>query len=249
MLLSIKSLSHGDPGSRIYDTMATVSPSAALRERGLELIRTLNRCQFAPREVCSASATTIVREWKQRLNLAVSNTSATLGLAKLVANAVDKLKSGEFDRQTAIASLDLSQFGELERSVRGRSEHFDKLFSAVSWYRGNPSFTEKMRVNGTVFKAPANAVHALRHVRDRNETAVLWIDAICINQQDHVERESQILLMRDIYSSASKANIWLGHDDGDTGATMTALRSMASFTKKRQVYGKQKVLGEMHEYS
>lgn len=44
---------------------------------------------------------------------------------------------------------------------------------------------------------------------------VPWADAICINQQDIYERNSQVLLMRHIYEGAEQVLIWLGKDPGD----------------------------------
>jgi hypothetical protein len=38
----------------------------------------------------------------------------------------------------------------------------------------------------------------------------LWVDALCIDQADFEERNSQVLLMGNIYSSASEVLIWLG---------------------------------------
>ena len=38
----------------------------------------------------------------------------------------------------------------------------------------------------------------------------LWIDAICINQQDNNERNQQVYYMSDIYGSASCLFVWLG---------------------------------------
>lgn len=38
----------------------------------------------------------------------------------------------------------------------------------------------------------------------------LWVDAICINQSDHREKESQVPLMWKIYSNAKKTITWLG---------------------------------------
>ncbi|KAK5746941.1 hypothetical protein LTR17_000572 [Elasticomyces elasticus] len=38
----------------------------------------------------------------------------------------------------------------------------------------------------------------------------IWVDAVCINQHDLAERGSQVALMRDIYSSAERVNVWLG---------------------------------------
>jgi hypothetical protein len=46
------------------------------------------------------------------------------------------------------------------------------------------------------------------HETLRND--LFWIDAICIDQEDEHEKESQIGMMRDIYGSAEKTILWLG---------------------------------------
>jgi hypothetical protein len=38
----------------------------------------------------------------------------------------------------------------------------------------------------------------------------LWIDAISIDQKDDSDKDQQVAQMRDIYSIASRAIIWLG---------------------------------------
>lgn len=53
-------------------------------------------------------------------------------------------------------------------------------------------------------------------------TGYIWIDQICINQQDDTERGHQIALMGEIYSSARQVLVWLGPGLGvgnDTGLT------------------------------
>jgi hypothetical protein len=45
----------------------------------------------------------------------------------------------------------------------------------------------------------------------------LWIDALCVNQQDKIERASQVKMMGLIYFKARRVRIWLGHDDEPTG--------------------------------
>ncbi|KAL8837301.1 MAG: hypothetical protein Q9170_002558 [Blastenia crenularia] len=40
----------------------------------------------------------------------------------------------------------------------------------------------------------------------------LWVDAICINQNDYKERAQQILLMREIYSKSRRVFVWLGQE-------------------------------------
>src|SRR3569833_180010 len=51
-----------------------------------------------------------------------------------------------------------------------------------------------------------------RLVRNAGEggLAPMWIDALCINQADTREKSLQVLLMGDIYSSATQVVIWLG---------------------------------------
>lgn len=43
----------------------------------------------------------------------------------------------------------------------------------------------------------------------------LWVDAICINQNNNDEKTSQILLMGDIYATAQHVIVWLGDDAKD----------------------------------
>lgn len=44
----------------------------------------------------------------------------------------------------------------------------------------------------------------------------MWIDALCINQQDKAEKNHQVPLMRQIYKSAERVFSWLGCSDTDT---------------------------------
>jgi hypothetical protein len=67
----------------------------------------------------------------------------------------------------------------------------------------------EIQVDGEKFKTPGNAYHALRELRDPVEPRVLWIDAICIDQQNLEEKQQQILLMKDIYTRASRVVVWL----------------------------------------
>ncbi|KAK3675353.1 Folylpolyglutamate synthetase [Recurvomyces mirabilis] len=60
-----------------------------------------------------------------------------------------------------------------------------------------------------VTKSAHNAMTAFR-LPDRDRA--LWIDAICINQQDDVERTQQVSIMAQIYSAAAGVLIWLGPD-------------------------------------
>ncbi|KAL8842282.1 MAG: hypothetical protein Q9176_002671 [Flavoplaca citrina] len=65
-----------------------------------------------------------------------------------------------------------------------------------------------------------NIVHVTKHLlaallRLRQGTAqrIVWIDQLCINQNDLVEKNAQVQLMADIYQRAKRTVVWLGELD------------------------------------
>jgi hypothetical protein len=82
-------------------------------------------------------------------------------------------------------------------------------------------------IDGRKMRITANLETALRDVR--NEDAIpYWVDAICINQADLVEKGHQIQHMRYIYEKASCVRVWLGNSTGDTEYAMKVLRDNSS---------------------
>ncbi|KAG0624450.1 hypothetical protein M758_3G248800 [Ceratodon purpureus] len=75
---------------------------------------------------------------------------------------------------------------------------------------------EKILLDGCWFEVTKNLYAALQTMRNHKATAsqilLLWIDAICINQSDIVERNKQFQMMGKIYSSAKYVFVWLGED-------------------------------------
>ncbi|KAK4099235.1 HET-domain-containing protein, partial [Parathielavia hyrcaniae] len=62
------------------------------------------------------------------------------------------------------------------------------------------------------FKVTDNLHKLLRHLRSPDESRRLWIDQICINQDDEAEKGGQIRMMAEIYAGASRVVIWLALD-------------------------------------
>lgn len=58
-----------------------------------------------------------------------------------------------------------------------------------------------------------NLMTALRHLRLSNTTRVLWIDAICIDQQNLGEKGREVARMGQIYNKAEQVLVWLGQED------------------------------------
>jgi hypothetical protein len=73
-----------------------------------------------------------------------------------------------------------------------------------------------------------NALIRLRPVPG-SKTRCLWIDAICINQNDVQERAQQVQIMDRIYASARHVIAWLGESvDADEGA-IEAIAKIANY--------------------
>ena len=65
-------------------------------------------------------------------------------------------------------------------------------------------------LEGCKFEITRNLRDALYNIRDSSRIIGLWVDAICINQQDDNERNQQVALMGQIYSVAQHTVIYLG---------------------------------------
>jgi hypothetical protein len=58
-----------------------------------------------------------------------------------------------------------------------------------------------------------NLESAFRRLRNNSSTRLLWVDQLCINQEDPEERSRQVRLMGSIYQKASRTVVWIGEED------------------------------------
>ncbi|KAM0183793.1 hypothetical protein ACHAPF_000237 [Botrytis cinerea] len=89
----------------------------------------------------------------------------------------------------------------------GRGTH---RYEALSYVWGDADNSCSICVNGHSLIVRANLHSALLRLRDPVLDRIIWIDAICINQEDLSERGHQVQLMAKIYSKASQVVVWLG---------------------------------------
>ena len=75
---------------------------------------------------------------------------------------------------------------------------------------GDQKATLPIVVDNQSLQVTTNLHSALQHLRQPLESRWVWIDAICINQRDVVEKSHQVNLMRAIYRGAVEGLIWLG---------------------------------------
>jgi hypothetical protein len=86
-------------------------------------------------------------------------------------------------------------------------------YEALSYAWGDPARTHCIRLNKSCFKVTRSLGTALPCLRKTDATRTIWIDALCIDQENIAERNSQVLIMRDIYQQAWRVVVWLGNHD------------------------------------
>ncbi|KAF2730196.1 hypothetical protein EJ04DRAFT_445572, partial [Polyplosphaeria fusca] len=84
----------------------------------------------------------------------------------------------------------------------------DLYYHALSYVWGDPAAEHEILVNETAIKIAGNLYHALHDISSGQR--YLWVDALCINQRDIPEKNTQIPLMADIYRDAALVLSWLG---------------------------------------
>ena len=93
----------------------------------------------------------------------------------------------------------------LSFTVRETIREAAPSYTAVSytWGEGPPS--EVIHLDGQRFRVRKNLWSCLDHLRHDSAATgdLLWVDAICINQANDNERNSQVLLMDQAYRDAA----------------------------------------------
>ncbi|KAM5371733.1 hypothetical protein ACJZ2D_007798 [Fusarium nematophilum] len=90
-------------------------------------------------------------------------------------------------------------------------------YEALSYCWGGNDRSGEIKCNGEPFPVTENLLLALRSLRREDAARTLWIDAVCINQENLAERKSQVMRMGQIYSGATSAVIWLGPEPTSDG--------------------------------
>ncbi|KAH4938344.1 hypothetical protein HBH74_056200 [Parastagonospora nodorum] len=100
------------------------------------------------------------------------------------------------------------------------------VYEALSYTWGNNDTKNPIQIDGKRFIAFGNAQDALVELRDAISPRRIWIDAICINQEDLEEKQHQILLMKAVYEKASRVVIWFPRPRGNADLAVDLLNEL-----------------------
>ena len=114
-------------------------------------------------------------------------------------------------------------------------------YEAISYYWGDQVLdhliyhVDEMTKTVSTLHVTKNLHDAVCNLRGNdNKACAVWIDGVCINQDDVDERNAQVRLMRHIYESATCVHIWLGEPADDSAVAIRVLKNLASEWKRQE---------------
>jgi hypothetical protein len=123
----------------------------------------------------------------------------------------DALPDGPFIRMLTLYP------GALDDPLEGKLELFNitspESYEPLSYVWGDPKRCDEIICAGQRIGLTTSLYNALRRLRQLDQPRRLWVDQICINQEDKAERSQQVQFMNQIYKNASRVLVWLGLDD------------------------------------
>ncbi len=114
--------------------------------------------------------------------------------------------------------------GQAECSLIERSLEHPGDYIAVSYTWISVNRTHGLLIDGKWLATTASAYEIVQEQADSwsdGPEILLWVDFLCINQEDGMEKTEQVRMMQDIYSRASSVVTYLSaanHDDADMAA-------------------------------
>lgn len=110
-------------------------------------------------------------------------------------------------------------------------------FEALSYEWGSENRCCDILLNGHPFKVTQSLYQALQKARRLPEIRSgmkLWCDALCIDQCNHIEKNHQVAMMKEIYANAFAVIAWLGDESDDSCAAVEAMIQIHYVQARRQ---------------
>ncbi|XXG99605.1 hypothetical protein Hte_005946 [Hypoxylon texense] len=104
-----------------------------------------------------------------------------------------------------------------------------QAYETLSYVWGDAKNRKSISLNECDFEVTENLWLAMRRLRSPEAARVIWIDAICINQQDNDEKSHQVAMMGEVYSKCSNCVIWLGESDEEAEPGVRSVTAVKAF--------------------
>ena len=134
------------------------------------------------------------------------------------------LTKGHYPQYEALSYVWGSKENPVDISVKARKPKPSKSYPMLGRRRRR---RHNACSHGTI-SVTQNLATALPYLRKEDKPRVFWIDAICVNQQDRVERGHQVKRMAAVYSMASRVIVWLGPESKNSTLALRAMDQVGS---------------------
>lgn len=101
---------------------------------------------------------------------------------------------------------------EIRFSLQSARLDAQPSYEAISYCWGDATDTRDVFCEGKLLRITNSLYTGLKQLRKKDGTRALWADAVCINQADIAEKNTQVQLMSRIYSQPHTILVWLGSD-------------------------------------
>ncbi|ETS74808.1 hypothetical protein PFICI_13292 [Pestalotiopsis fici W106-1] len=101
-------------------------------------------------------------------------------------------------------------------------------YDALSYVWGDPNASHSIQIDGLAFPITASLNTALSYLRHSRRERIIWVDALCIDQNNEREKEHQISLMYQIYACSSCVVVWLGEERDGSDQAIKELYSLGT---------------------
>lgn len=102
--------------------------------------------------------------------------------------------------------------------------HYEAL--SYTWASSEPA--RRIQLDGRLFPVSGNLWLALERFRRPDHPRSIWVDQICINQSDEMEKSYQVRQMGAVYGQAQEVLIWLGPASNDASLAVQAFQAYAA---------------------
>ncbi|KAF6842767.1 het domain protein [Colletotrichum musicola] len=109
-------------------------------------------------------------------------------------------------------------------------------YNAISHTWGLPTPTKAIEVNGCPMDVRLNCEAVLRCARRYDTSVLYWIDEICIDQGNMVEKGTQVAMMGKIFEGARRVVAYVGEHADDSKLLYKTLRTWKLFFNSKGSY-------------
>ncbi|PVH84101.1 hypothetical protein DL98DRAFT_351462, partial [Cadophora sp. DSE1049] len=112
-------------------------------------------------------------------------------------------------------------------------------YEAISYCWESETKDRQIVLNGSLIDVPRNLEAMLQRLRtlpDTHSGIKFWIDALCIDQTNILEKGHQVKLMQTVYARAFSLVVWLGSASEQSDQAIEFIASITHHTLREDKY-------------